>query len=63
MLQKSIEAIFVCKVRHLALNHDSKFINAIFQLFSNRKDDALVNGAAALDADNHQLLLGRTPSV
>jgi hypothetical protein len=64
VIQEPTKSLFICRVGDLALDHDSKFINAIFQLFfSNREDDAPVNGADALDADNHQLQLGRTPCV
>jgi hypothetical protein len=49
MLQSPIEAIFICKIGDLALYYDSEGIDTLFQLFfSNREDDALVDGANAL---------------
>jgi hypothetical protein len=54
MLQEPIEAIFICKVGDLALDHDSDGVNALLQFFfSNCEDDALINSANALCADDH----------
>lgn len=49
ILQELSKPVKICKVRDLAFNYDSEWINALFQLiFSNCENYALVNGPDAL---------------
>ena len=51
ILQEPIEPVFIREVRDLTLDHDSKGIDALFQLvFLNCENNAPVNGADTLDS-------------